>query len=273
MFVNNVHHSPVHRDEAYPFVRHYNFPRSYVQRAKSLVDALVWLCLGPSCGAPGIHNPVEYVRPKQIQRVVPVKQAKPISRSNVLLPSTSSDRRPIVVVSDNSDSDEDATTPEPAPPHLDLSECVVTLPIWLTELLMDAHNNNMNGRQALAFSHKTWKLMHLFLEPPVVHVRDIGGNIVRTYTTCPKGADTVPCLGALADRLVDLLGYEPSTVCCLYSVYTTACQAHGDQRQEFVEVMAEYGMPLFEAAMFWRAIQVRPDEPGATRERFRLIRE
>ncbi|KAK7677665.1 hypothetical protein QCA50_019356 [Cerrena zonata] len=238
-------------DEANPYVQHFRFPRTFVQRAQSFVNTLVYLCLGPSCGAPGIHNPVEYVRPKLVQRIVPVKHAKPIVPPSE--PMTSAGR-PVVVVSDDSDSDEENPTlpPEPSPPPPAQSERILTIPTWVTRLLKEGNTSN---------------------DLPVMHVRDIGGNIIRTYTTCPKGVEVVPCLGGFADSLVDLLGYMPSTICCLHSMYLIARQSSGMQREEFVEMMAEYGMPLFHAAIFWRAIQINPGEPVATRERFMLSSE
>lgn len=101
------------------------------------------MCLGPSCGAPGIQNPVEYVRPKLVERIVPVKRAKPISHPNVPMASTSSAGRPVVVVSDSSDSDKEVPTfpPEPSPPPPDPSERIVTIPTWVTELLRDGNPN------------------------------------------------------------------------------------------------------------------------------------
>lgn len=115
-----------------------------MQRAKSFIDALVYVCVGPSYGGPGIHNPIEYVRPKLIERIVPVKRAKPIS-----LASTSSAGRPVVVVSD--DSDEEAEIPtlpsEPSPPPPVPSERIVTIPAWVTGLLNDG---NPNGKSYLS---------------------------------------------------------------------------------------------------------------------------
>lgn len=114
------------------------------------------------------------------------------------------------------------------------------------------------------------KLIRLFLELPVVRVRDIGGNIIKTHTTCPKGVTTVPCLGQRADALVDSLGYTGVAVCCIHSLYLVSCQSRGVQEKDFVRAMAEYGVPLMEGAMLWEAITITPETPVVTRERFML---
>lgn len=88
-----------------------------------------------------------------------------------------------------------------------------------------------------------------------MHSCDIWGFIIKSYTGCPLPQVTVPSLGNLADRLVDALGYTPSTIVCLHKTYLDATPLKNPVRY-FMNQMVQYEMPRLEASLWWEIVDV-----------------
>lgn len=86
-----------------------------------------------------------------------------------------------------------------------------------------------------------------------MHVRDIQGYVIRSYTSCPLRTVSVPSLGVVADRIIDALGYETSTLLCIYTTCVEAAQLKTPLRY-FTNQMVAYGMPRREASLWWDVI-------------------
>lgn len=97
---------------------------------------------------------------------------------------------------------------------------------------------------------------HIFL-----HVRDIHGQVIRSYMHCPLRHVPVPSLGLIADRCLDGFGIETSTISLLYKTYIEATQLKIAVRY-FVNQMVTYGMPRLEASLWWDLIEVAFDQNG-----------
>lgn len=144
----------LNREDIYPYVQHFKFPWTWIQKAKTFVDAIVYLCIGPN-GHDSIKHAIEYVRPKLIEPIVPIKKCfhgqaqSAISRPTKPMPSSSrsSVKGTIIVISDDSDEDmEDVTAPrDPPPPPQDQAECTMTIPTWVKEVLGDTGGNKSRG--------------------------------------------------------------------------------------------------------------------------------
>ena len=87
--------------------------------------------------------------------------------------------------------------------------------------------------------------------------RDIEGNPLRSFRRPHRTTALVPSLGWIADQILDGLGYPSSAIPLLHMAYINARRSR-DQRRFFVHVMANRGMSLMEAAMFWELIEL-PD--------------
>ena len=108
-----------------------------------------------------------------------------------------------------------------------------------------------------------------FSEFSLVNTRSINGNLVRSLRCLPTETELVPCLSEDADRLVDTLGYLPSTVYRIHSAYLTACQLKDSNEAEkaFIREMGGHRFPLLEAAMVWRHITKGQKSKSTYRER------
>lgn len=100
-----------------------------------------------------------------------------------------------------------------------------------------------------------WSVNCLVPDHVFMHARDIRGHVIMSYTECPPQQVLVPCLGTLADHLVDALGYTPSTITRFHMTYLDAAQLKHPERY-FVNQMVQYGMPRREASMWWEIIEV-----------------
>lgn len=72
----------------------------------------------------------------------------------------------------------------------------------------------------------------------------------------PTHTVLVPSLGTTIDVIVDGLGFTPDTIRCLHTTYLDARRVSAPHNGWFFDTMAEHGMSLIEAAMFWGLIQV-----------------
>ena len=87
--------------------------------------------------------------------------------------------------------------------------------------------------------------------------RDIEANPIRSFHRPHRATSIVPSLGPVVDQIIDGLGYQSSAIPLLHMAYINARRSRG-QRSMFVHVMANRGMSLMEAAMFWSLIEL-PD--------------
>ena len=85
--------------------------------------------------------------------------------------------------------------------------------------------------------------------------RDIEANSIRSFRRPHRATAIVPSLGSVADQILDGLGYPSSAIPLLHMAYINALRSRG-QRSMFVHVMANRGMSLMEAAMFWNLIEL-----------------
>lgn len=145
----------LNREDTYPYAQHFKFPWTWIQRAKTFVDAIVYLCIGPD-GHESIKHAIEYVRPKLVEPIIPVKNLKrshrrvqsAISRPTKPMPSKSSVKEPsIIVISDDSDADmEDVTVPRDlSPPPQNQAKRTMTIPTWVREVIGDVSGDNLQG--------------------------------------------------------------------------------------------------------------------------------
>ena len=121
----------------------------------------------------------------------------------------------------------------------------------------------------MSFFCKRSNVYCLFLEFILVHARSINGDVVRSFRCVPTETELVPCLSEDVDRLVDSLGYLPSTVFRIHSAYLTACKVANPHEAEkaFIRQMGQYKFPLLEAAMVWGIVAKGPQSRNHYRER------
>ena len=102
-----------------------------------------------------------------------------------------------------------------------------------------------------------------------MHARSINGDVVRSLKCLPTETELVPRLGEKADDFVDTLGYLPSTIFRIHSVYLAARKLPNqkDAEKAFIREMGRYKLSLLEAEMVWRHIAGSPQSEKPYRER------
>lgn len=100
----------------------------------------------------------------------------------------------------------------------------------------------------------------------LVRSRELNGQILQSFNAHLGNTALVPSLGRVADHVVDGLGFPTPAVSLLHVVYINARRSPGRGRRWFIKVMANRGMSLMEAAMFWNIVEL----PSGSRFRFRV---
>ena len=100
--------------------------------------------------------------------------------------------------------------------------------------------------------------------------KDVDGEVLLTYMVHPPGRVLVPTLGGNADAVLDGLGYLNSTITFIHSTWINARRSPKRGRKWFVNALADHGMSLMEAAMFWQLIKIPAGKGYVWRERFIL---
>ena len=224
------------------------------------MDAIVYLCLGPRANA-SLQDSIQFVRPRINTSIKPVTRAAAV-----------------IEISDDEDEDDDGVPhhplvaiPEPpvlmdpAPPE----HHGVKVPHWVLDILAAR-----DPRMFLVTTHLlpavTNVANHLEGETPLLRSKDIEGEHILTYMHHPPGRMLVPALGGHADSVVDGLGYTTSTIRLIHSTWVNARGSPHRWRKWFVNTLADHGMSLMEAAMFWQLIKVPVGNVYVWRERFVL---
>ena len=94
------------------------------------------------------------------------------------------------------------------------------------------------------------------LQTVLFRSRNIDGQVLRSFNTHSGSTALVPSLGPVADAVVDGLGFPTPTISLLHTVYINAHRSINKRRKWFLKAMANHGMSLMEAAMFWSIIDV-----------------
>ena len=228
-----------------------------IQRAKTFIDGLIHLCVGPRPD-PSILLPIEYVRPTVREIVRPVG----------VVCSGGDGSQPVEAMDsseDDSSSDSDGSTAPfvPTLPNRSL------IPGWVMDVLAERLQDS--GRSSFFLPCRCIQLcaeLSDSLDRPITVLyrsRDIEANSIRSFRRPHRATAIVPSLGSVADQILDGLGYPSSAIPLLHMAYINALRSRG-QRSMFVHVMANRGMSLMEAAMFWNLIEL----PGGMSFDYRL---
>ncbi|KAK7682014.1 hypothetical protein QCA50_014978 [Cerrena zonata] len=224
------------------------FPDTRVQRAKTFVDAILYLWLSPRTPA-NLSYAVEFVRPPPPEHIVlagsrhqslPMQTTSRTIEASPPMASTSTSMPHVVVVGDSSDDE------APAPVSSSHSERKVSsIPTWVSNILQNADIAD---------------------DTVLYRTRSIKGERIHNYTrAAPTTMVLVPSLGAVVDIVVDGLGFTPNTIRRLHTMFIDARLLSPSHNGQFLNVMGGYGMSLVEAAMFWDLIHI----PNGTTFKYR----
>ncbi|KAK7684485.1 hypothetical protein QCA50_005665 [Cerrena zonata] len=219
--------------DAYPYAQ--CFPDSKVQRVKTFVDAIIWLCLRPRSSV-DLEHAVEFVRPQPLGRIVLVgdsqvsltQAASQKIEASPPIASTSASVLPVVAISDS-------------------ERAASGMPTWVSDILWNAEVS------ADTIFYRT---------------RNIKGELLRSYKSAPADTVLVPSLGAIVDIVVDGLGFTPDTIRRLHTTFIDARQLSSSHNGWFLNTMAKHHMSLVEAAMFWGLIRVPNGTTFQYREKY-----
>ncbi|KAK7689643.1 hypothetical protein QCA50_007436 [Cerrena zonata] len=240
-------------DDAYS--HHAYFQWSKVSRAKTFVDALVFLCNKENT-TPAWNNPVSFRRPTVgIQEVVEsLSQVSIGSSQQALLPARTQSSAVVPDASPPSYFALGPSTPSSSLTHTssssengeDDADAFALTPIW-----------------ALGYNTHSWPHNYTF-----VHAREIGGRIIRSFKTIPSSTVIVPSLGRHADRIVDVYGYPLWVIFQLRDAYVDARKDVDNPCRTFIIEMVGHGMTHMEAGMLYDIMEIPAVEMIKYRQRF-----